>query len=70
MPTATAASSSTGAAHDATEDDNKCHLDCSGRGVCDFTTGACRCFKGYASSNCGAYEDDGYSLTAQKRRSK
>ncbi|CAM9905044.1 unnamed protein product [Hapterophycus canaliculatus] len=26
---------------------NLCHVDCSNRGICDFTTGVCNCFDGY-----------------------
>lgn len=26
--------------------------DCSGRGLCDYTTGACKCFKGYGGTAC------------------
>ena len=32
---------------------NRCHVDCSNRGVCDYRTGACKCFDGYFGSNCG-----------------
>jgi hypothetical protein len=32
---------------------NLCHVDCSNRGACDYTTGYCHCFAGYAGHNCG-----------------
>lgn len=32
---------------------NKCHVDCSNRGTCDFKTGVCKCFAGYWGENCG-----------------
>jgi hypothetical protein len=32
---------------------NKCHVDCSNRGVCDHTSGTCTCFTGYYGVNCG-----------------
>ncbi len=32
---------------------NKCHYDCSGRGICNYETGSCKCFKGYYGTNCG-----------------
>lgn len=32
---------------------NKCHIDCSNRGSCDYSSGTCRCFEGYYGSNCG-----------------
>lgn len=32
---------------------NKCHVDCSNRGVCNHGTGTCTCFKGYSGENCG-----------------
>jgi hypothetical protein len=31
---------------------NKCHVDCSNRGVCDFKTGECFCLPGYFGVNC------------------
>jgi hypothetical protein len=36
----------TGATH------NKCHVDCSNRGICDYASGRCRCFKGFYGSAC------------------
>ena len=32
---------------------NLCHVDCSNRGMCDFKTGACKCFNGFYGVNCG-----------------
>ena len=32
---------------------NKCHVDCSDLGVCDYNSGVCSCFDGYEGSNCG-----------------
>jgi hypothetical protein len=32
---------------------NKCHVDCSNKGVCDHMTGTCKCFDGYYGNNCG-----------------
>ncbi|GMH66896.1 hypothetical protein TL16_g04532 [Triparma laevis f. inornata] len=31
---------------------NKCHVDCSNRGVCDYRTGTCACFVGYFGQAC------------------
>lgn len=33
---------------------NKCHVDCSNRGKCDFTMGTCKCFSGFYGSNCAS----------------
>ncbi len=32
---------------------NKCHIDCSNRGLCDYDTGICKCFEGFGGHNCG-----------------
>jgi hypothetical protein len=32
---------------------NKCHVDCSNRGSCDYLTGECSCYEGYYGENCG-----------------
>ena len=31
---------------------NICQVDCSNRGICDYSTGVCNCFKGYAGMDC------------------
>ena len=31
---------------------NKCHVDCSNRGNCDYKTGTCKCYSGYKDINC------------------
>ncbi|TYZ50992.1 hypothetical protein PybrP1_012826 [[Pythium] brassicae (nom. inval.)] len=36
------------------ETGNKCHIDCSNRGKCDYTTGTCACFSGFYGSNCAS----------------
>ena len=42
---------------------NLCHIDCSNRGICDYNTGTCTCFKGSHGQDCsvtartGIYND-------------
>lgn len=31
--------------------------DCSGRGICDYSSGTCRCFSGYAGTACEGVEE-------------
>ena len=45
------ASGSTGAAG------NKCHVDCSKRGLCDYSAGVCECFAGFGGPNCATIND-------------
>ena len=35
------------------EPGNKCHVDCSNRGVCDHLLGSCACLPGFHGDNCG-----------------
>ena len=44
-----------------TANGNKCHVDCSNRGVCDYVLGKCTCQDGYYGDNCGqlAYKAKG-----------
>lgn len=40
---------------------NRCHVDCSNRGVCNYNTGQCKCFPGYFGDNCGSVARTGRS---------
>ena len=31
---------------------NKCHVDCSNRGLCDYDGGLCTCYPGFIGDNC------------------
>ena len=31
---------------------NLCRIDCSNQGVCDYSSGQCKCFKGFWGENC------------------
>ena len=31
--------------------------DCSGRGICDYSSGTCKCFSGYAGTACEKVEE-------------
>lgn len=35
------------------EPGNLCHVDCSNKGSCDYSTGLCTCFSGWYGANCG-----------------
>ena len=48
---------------------NKCHIDCSHRGICDYKTGQCTCFDGYWGDNCGNLARTGNSGYANVRSS-
>jgi hypothetical protein len=41
---------------------NKCHVDCSNRGSCDYASGVCKCFLGYTGTNCGLLVSEGTKL--------
>ena len=34
---------------------NLCHIDCSNRGICDYSAGVCKCFDGYTGVACNKY---------------
>lgn len=38
---------------------NKCHIDCSNRGVCDHKSGRCKCFEGSWGENCAMVSNAG-----------
>lgn len=42
---------------------NKCHVDCSNRGICDYSTGTCTCFQDFYGSNCALRRADLDALT-------
>ncbi len=46
--------------------DNKCHVDCSNQGVCDYSTGVCKCFKGHWGLNCGLSNQISRKLYSQE----
>ena len=31
---------------------NLCHVDCANRGICDYSSGECKCFNGYYGTDC------------------
>lgn len=33
---------------------NECHVDCSNRGICDYSSDDCSCFSGFYGSNCAS----------------
>ncbi|CAM9376234.1 unnamed protein product [Chrysoparadoxa australica] len=39
---------------------NLCHVDCSNCGLCDYETGQCTCFEGFAGEACNKLLKDGY----------
>ena len=43
------------------EKGNICHIDCSNRGVCDYSSGACTCFSGSWGDNCAQLSNAGHS---------
>jgi len=45
---------------------NKCHINCSNQGTCDFHTGVCTCFSGFYGANCGTRRGDVSSGTHTK----
>ncbi len=47
---------------------NKCHVDCSNRGTCDYSTGVCHCHPGYQGANCGMRQRVVGENSAPRRR--
>lgn len=41
------------------EVNNRCHVDCSGRGVCNFKTGRCLCFENSHGAACDKISNQG-----------
>ena len=40
------------------ESGNVCHVDCSNRGICDYSTGLCKCFDGQYGNDCSVLDPD------------
>ena len=40
---------------------NRCHINCSNQGVCDYNTGLCKCFDGFWGENCNLMKNAGAS---------
>lgn len=38
---------------------NRCHIDCSNRGICDYKTGKCSCFEGSSGIACDSVANFG-----------
>eukprot|EP01035_Chromulina_nebulosa_P018855 gene18855-24640_t len=38
---------------------NRCHIDCANRGICDYSSGTCKCFEGSYGDNCAQVPNNG-----------